>query len=207
MTDNTSDNVTVHINYERQTQPKQYETQRFSMAVTQSFPASLSPEEIDESAKVLAQVVKVAVYEQLQLPYEQNEDTKVIHEVFPGSQNVAASPKLAAVPSEPAEYTEAPTAPPVPQRTPQRRTGASRPATARPKPKGGEDDAWNDVMDHPENWYDNRTSKRNPNGPDFKATNASGWVNNRNEPMSLWINGQYSQAPEWFEAPDGGYAG
>lgn len=62
---------------------------------------------------------------------------------------------------------------------------AAKPA-AKPRalPKG--DDkvaAWQDVIDNPSSWFDNRTDKKNPKGPDFKGKN-----NGQFAGVGLWLS-------------------
>lgn len=53
---------------------------------------------------------------------------------------------------------------------------------------------WADVIGNPAGWYDNRSSKKNPNGPDFKAKPANGpWSKSGEDrdgnpgPHALWL--------------------
>lgn len=53
-------------------------------------------------------------------------------------------------------------------------------------PDSSIDELWRHLVEYPEEWWDNRTSRRNPKAPDFKhkATRKALWINN-------------FQTPEW----------
>ncbi|OIW03991.1 hypothetical protein TanjilG_30267 [Lupinus angustifolius] len=46
------------------------------------------------------------------------------------------------------------------------------------------DESWNDLLNNPDKWWDNRSNKKNEKGPDFK---------NKETGEALWLNG----APKW----------
>lgn len=62
---------------------------------------------------------------------------------------------------------------------------------------GGKADAeWMELFNNPSGFYDNRTSKRTPNSPDFRAKQGE---------TALWLNGKYGPAPQWvFDRLQGG---
>lgn len=200
-----SENIVVRVNYRRQTQPKQYETAAFEMTVEETFPASLSPLEIESVGKQLAQVVKVGVYRELNLPFEQDEDTKVIMEVFPGSEVVAETRKAA--PAPPSAPTGARRNGPG-RSVPSGRSGPAQRPTA--PPSGPEpayeidtNAAWEDLAANPSDWYYYAPEdKKNPKGPDFR--NKSGRFKSQDGRflMGLWLNTK----PEDLVLPDDVYA-
>ena len=49
---------------------------------------------------------------------------------------------------------------------------------------------WRDLLDNPQGWFDNRTDKRNPKAPDFKAKNS-----NQYDGQGLWLD----KAPEFVK--------
>lgn len=195
----------IVFHYRRQVQPKQYETAEVFMDVEHTYPAGLSPEEIEAGAKRMAQIVKVGVLTQLGLPFEQDEDTRVIMEVFPTAEKVTNKPKAESVappvsPPVAPEDAEAPTTAPATPRPAQKRTG---PNAAKPASGGSDTDAaWEHLAANPKLWFYNAPEdKKNPKGPDFKATKDAGF-NANGFPMGLWLNTK----PEDLVLPDDGYA-
>lgn len=206
MTDDINATV-LRVHYRRQIQPKQYETAEFSCDVEHSFPAGMSPEEIEKSAKRMAQEVKVVVLDQLGLDYTQDDETRIIMEAFPASQSVARTtkPSLEPIPEHMApEPATAPLQEPEPDNVP---SLPPKPSTARrraPAPTGEDGTAalWEDLAKNPSNWFDNTENKQNPKAPDFRATKKSGFMNG-SFPAGLWLNTK----PEDLVIPDEGYAG
>lgn len=192
----SDESTRIVVNFRRQIQPKQYETSAFEMTVEQVAPATLSPEEVEKLGARLAQEVKVGVYRELNLDFEQDAETRVIMEVFKDSQVVSNVTKLPVAPVAPSAVPEPEPAPTTPAPTP-------RPARApRAVPQGTDTEAaWEHLAAHPELWYDNTENKKNPKGPDFKATRQAGFTSN-GYPMGLWLNTK----PEDLVLPDSGYA-
>jgi hypothetical protein len=133
-------------------------------------------------------------------------------EVFKGSEVVASKGKPitaqtaeASVEASPAPaVVEAPVTPAPAPKPAGKRTGPNAPAL-RSVPTGTDADAaWEDVARNPGNWYFNAPEdKQNPKGPDFKATNKSGFKSADGRfPMGLWLNTK----PEDLVLPDEGYA-
>jgi hypothetical protein len=192
----------IVFHYRRQVQPKQYETAEVFMDIEHTFPTGLSPEEIENSAKRMAQIVKVGVLTQLGLPFEQDEDTRVIMEVFPTAEKVTSKPLVvpAAAPVEAHVAEPAPPTPPSAPRPAAKRTGPNAAKTS----TGGDDveAAWEHLAANPSLWFYNAPeTKQNPKGPDFKATKKAGFTSN-GYPMGLWMNTK----PEDLVLPDDGYA-
>ncbi len=207
-----ADGTRIVFHYRRQVQPKQYETAEVFMDIEHTFSAGLSPEEIENSAKRMAQIVKVGVLTQLGLPFEQDEDTRVIMEVFPASQVVTHKPGPAikaegavvgAVEASEAPETEAAPTPPAPAPKPvAKRAGPNAPKRTAAVGGSDTDEAWEHLAANPSLWYYNAPEdKKNPKGPDFKATNKAGFSSN-GYPMGLWLNTK----PEDLVLPDDGYA-
>lgn len=213
MSDDVTETV-LKVHYRRQITPKQYEVAEFSMDVEQTFPASLSPEEIMKSAERMATEVKVAVFDQLGLDYTQDEETRIVMEVFPGSQKVASLPRSAPVAAPDIRDTaqSVQETPLEPSQTRRGRTTATNPPATRrrarstPAPVDQEQltaDLWESLVEHPENWFDNSQDKENPKAPDFRATNKSGIKSADGRfPAGLWLN----TCPEDLVLPDAGYA-
>lgn len=184
--------VVVRVNFRRQTQPRQYETAAAEMTVEQSFPATLSPSDIEGVAKQLAQLVKVGVYRELGLNFEQDEETRVIMEVFPGS-DVVAQTTTAQVAPGPATSPAKPSAAP-------RGTGGARKAPA--ASTGASGDPWEDLAANPGDWYDNTENKTNPKAPDFRNKSGRFKTADGRFNLGLWLNNK----PEDLVLPDEGYA-
>lgn len=94
--------------------------------------------------------------------------------------------------------------------SPEETTKAKAPARKTAPTSGDADDPYRDVLLNPSGWFDNRTGKRSPKAPDFKAkTNNKAWAKKGTEkdgspgPMALWL----SDAPPGFvEALESGDA-
>jgi hypothetical protein len=201
MTDeNNEPTVVLKVHYRRQVQPKQYETAEYAAYLEQTFPGNLSPEELETQFKLLGQVVKVQVFDQLNLDYTQNDETGIVLEVFKDSTVVGRTIKpvgtfTAAIDAMEAKAIppEAPSAPagaPAPPPVPRRASTGRKPAAGTRAVTPAELEAWRDLEANGlENWWDNSQDKRNPNGPDFKAKKGKGFMSpdGRFE-MGLWLN-------------------
>jgi hypothetical protein len=51
------------------------------------------------------------------------------------------------------------------------------------------------LLDEPDKWWDNRLDKRNPKAPDFKAKNTSDIVDDKGDPVALWVDSK--STPDW----------
>lgn len=79
-----------------------------------------------------------------------------------------------------------------------------KPAAAKPAQGDSNDKVaqWQDVIDNPNHWFDNRVGKKNPKGPDFKGKNTGPydgvglWINDKNLPafVTLWLDGEAEAA-------------
>lgn len=123
---------------------------------------------------------KAVVYEQLGVPFEVD-GSIVVREIL--------HKELGAV-----EITEAES-----KAIGETVTVAAQATTTAPKAGApsdtSKDGLWADLCANPKGWYDNRTNKRNPKGPDFK--------NKANGDLALWLEfkGQ-SQVPSHLTVPD-----
>lgn len=63
--------------------------------------------------------------------------------------------------------------------------GAARDAVKECRFEASVETSWRDLVEHPENWWDNRSTRRNPKAPDFKhrATRQALWIDNSRTPM------------------------
>lgn len=204
--------VEVVVNFRRQIQPQQYETAAAEVTLKQSFPGTMSPEEIQLCAQGLFQLAKQQTFDELGLQYEQNAEG-LIMEAFPDSK-IVSSKKLAAVrqaePAPDGPYDEEEAFPdPEPVQRPQANRSRPVAAQSKPAPRAARaasgrgrpapqpvdaDGYWEDVEKNPGDWFDNRETKTNPKAPDFRHKT---WKENGYN-VGLWI----SSMPEWVELPD-----
>ena len=209
-----SEEITIKVKFERQTQPKQYEIARAGIELEMTYPGTFTPEQIANDGQSLYQVAKSLVFNELGVPFEQDSATGILMETFPGSTVMAIVPKsepdhpvnkpraVRAVPQAPESpagddaddyYQDEPEPVTTPSR-PARR--AARPAPA-PAPAGlSTDDYWEDLEKNPGDWWDNRETKNNPKGPDFTS---SKFKQDNGYRVALWLN----SAPDWFNVPAG----
>ncbi len=171
------------VNFERSISVKPYETAKASCHVQVDLDATAvqGDEEpsLNASIKEAYAVAKTAVFEQLGLSYEVDEVSLVVVEKLErelGAEVVEGE--------KPRKATARKAAPSNPSR---KRAGG------KPTDKQIED-AWEDLSNDPDGWFDNRSDKRNPKAPDFKAKN-----NNKNveSGFALWLD----SAPDWFDEP------
>ncbi|KAI5075142.1 hypothetical protein GOP47_0009218 [Adiantum capillus-veneris] len=73
--------------------------------------------------------------------------------------------------------------------------GTEQKETTNTEDKINTEDLWRAYFQNPLDFWDNRVSKKNSKGPDFKhkATGAVLWLNNRNTP--LWVHEKLSEEP------------
>lgn len=146
--------------------------------MTETFPGTMSPQEIAEVATEQFILLKARVLDELELPYEQDPTTKRIMEAFPGSRQVAATAAQAAAPA-PGRFGGRAAAPAAPQ--------ARRAARSVPQETPSRDELWGNLLDYPGRWYDQSQSKRSDGMPDFLSLDyvqADGW------PVGLWLQYQ-----------------
>ena len=115
--------------------------------------------------------------------------TAVVQAHFPGAQ-VVDFPAPAPAP------TPAPAPIPQPvQAQPQAAPASGVPPQQPLHPGAALEVQWADaVVYNPQDWYDNRTSKRNPSGPDFRHKTLKQADGQHN--LALWINGK-APTPAW----------
>lgn len=179
----------------------QYESARAAVSIEETFPGTLTPDEV--AALVANQFIhaKGAVFQQLGIGFEQDE-TAVLRETFGDVLAVASAPTSAGAatvarpaPAQPA--TAPPTASPRPAARPAPRSAAApRSAPATPALPTDEE-LWAELIERPDLWADVRPDKASgnakPNAPDFRSSiHKDGRFS-----KGLWLD----NAPEWFVDP------
>ena len=113
-------------------------------------------------------------------------------EVFNLTQLTFGQPAPAPQPAQPEPQNWEQAAQAVEQAFP----GAQRTEPTGP-PESPKDALWRSALiDNPGEWWDNRTDKRNPKAPDFKAKNNGPKVDG--QPAALWIDSK--DKPDWVDA-------
>lgn len=127
-----------------------YETVEGSAHVEADVDENANSADVDASVKEAWTLAKSSVYEQLGVAYEVDASSQVARELL---ETKAGASKVA---SKPKKQT-------------------AKKSTSAPKSQG---DLWNDLLENPQNWWDNREDKRNPRAPDFKkaGTNEGLWI-------------------------------
>ena len=98
-------------------------------------------------------------------------------------------------------------APPEATAAPAKTSKPKSKAAAKTSGEGNQSDAWLDILANTGEWWDNRTDKKNPKAPDFKAKNTNGfWAtadsyNGSPAPMALWLR---DAPPGFLEALETG---
>lgn len=211
--DDSGEGLKLTAYYSRKRGLPDYSSEEASIFISQAVPGVMEPEELAETLQSLFVYAKSEVYQQLRLPFEQDEVGRIM-ETFPDTKIVASKPKAApkrtlkATPEpEPDDDESDPEEAPEPRRrtSPARgRAGGSQASRGRPTGGSGpmtEDDLWEELEQHPDLWYDNRETKRNPKAPDFVS--AKHKQPGSNFKVGLWLN----NAPDWCDVPDDGFAG
>lgn len=92
----------------------------------------------------------------------------------------------------------------VPFHDPMNPSPAAVPQTPLPDPSTlteWKDKCWYDLLTQPDNWYDNRATKKGPNHPDFKAKDKAKFPQKGQMgaewPEGLYLQSQYGSAPDW----------
>lgn len=211
--------TTIRTSFERVAQSTcglpQYESARALVSVEETFPGTMNP---DEVAGVIANQfvhAKAMVFTQLGIQYDQDE-LGVIREVFGDVTPISGQPAapatrvpqrpMQAVPSQPTAPAAAPaSAAPraVPQPAPQRQLapagGPPRPPQRTAQATGGEDDGyWQEAMERPDRWTDQRATKRGERSPDLVSLDHK----NGRYAKGLWLD----RAPDWWVDPWAGYS-
>jgi len=173
----THEDRKAFVNFERSIKVRDYETAKASCHVQVDLEPTLPEGEtlnLNAQIKEAYAVAKTNVFEQLGISYEVDEVNLVVIEKLERELG--------------AEVVEGP--------KPKKATARK----AAPSKRGGKpsdeqiEEAWADLENNPEGWFDNRSDKRNPKAPDFKAKN-----NNKNVEggFALWLD----SAPDWFDEP------
>ena len=161
------------VTFERAIQPKQFETAKASAMLQVDL--TEDPQQDIAAAKEAFAKAKTTVFEQLGLSYEVDEVNLVVIEKLERELG--------------AEVVEGPK----PKKATARKAAPSRRSSGKPSDEQIEE-AWQDLQANPDGWFDNRSDKRNPKAPDFKAKN-----NNKNIEggFALWLDSM----PSWFDEP------
>lgn len=148
---------TYTISFGKKIGKPNYGNEEFSIFAQLDVLPNDTLDDLEAKIKETAAFVKGVVFQQLGLMHGVDERTGVVQAV-----EDAMETKPAGRPSPP------------------RRAGTERSS-------GGNSDAlWQDLFDNKQQWYDNRGTKTNPRGPDFKR---------KSDGQALWIN----SAPSWFD--------
>lgn len=196
--------ITISSTFERSHQLASFEQAKASVTITEVFDGTVSPEDIAMQAGSQFQTIKAQVFNELGLAFEQDEESGLIIELFPGSEVVESKPAPAArrAPARrlaPAPEPE-PEDEPAPRRAAPRAPRAAAPASrSRGAAKASDVDDpygdWADLQESPDDWeyFPDKESKRSP---DFRhKTRAQ--VGNPRFKVSLWLD----NAPDWFVNP------
>jgi hypothetical protein len=202
--------TTIRTSFERVAQSTcglpQYESARALVSVEETFPGTMNP---DEVAGVIANQfvhAKAMVFQQLGIQYEQDE-LGLIREVFGDVTPISGQPSAPATRVPQRQLAPVPTAGapvaqrgPVPQqRAPQRQAapagGPPRPPqrTAQPTGGGEDDQFWQEAMERPDRWTDQRSTKRGERSPDLVSMDHK----NGRYAKGLWLD----NAPDWWVDP------
>ena len=163
------------VNFERSIQVKPYETAKASAHVQVDLGSDGDALTLPAALKEAYAVAKTAVFEQLGLSYEVDEVNLVVIEKL--------ERELGAEVVEGAK----------PRKATARKAAPSRKSSGKPSDEQIEE-AWADLENNPDGWFDNRSDKRNPKAPDFKAKNNNKAVEGG---FALWLD----SAPDWFDEP------
>ena len=116
-----------------------------------------------------------------------------IQAALPGTTVVVQQPQYAPLQAVPAYAPQAAPQPQyAPQAAPQYTPQPQQGYVPAPIPGVAQDEgftAWVDVVQNLNGWWDNRSNKKNPRGPDFKAKNTNtAFVGGDGEPVALWLS-------------------
>jgi hypothetical protein len=199
--------ITIQSTFTRSHQLASYEQATASVTITEVFDGTVSPEDVATQASNQFLTIKSQVFNELGLPFEQDEESGLIIELFPGAEVVESKPaakptarkvpgrRLAPVPDDEPEEDDKPrrAAPRAP------RAAAPKPAASRNRKAAADDEDpygdWADLAENPDDWeyFPDKESKRSP---DFRHKTRAQQGNPRFK-VSLWLD----NAPSWFENP------
>jgi len=184
-----ADEILVTVNYGRKKQVAPYEMAEASVIIEERFRGDADPLDIERAIRSQFIAAKSQVFLELGLPFEQDEATGIIHEVFPTAVVVAAAAQPAvqarrAVPrdsvhEDAAPYEDAP-------------DPAYRPA-GNISPKNEREELFLELMNYPERWV--QVQSDNAKAPDFRHKTRT--KPNSEYKVSLWER----DAPRWFVNP------
>jgi len=146
-------NIVIRTSFRRVIQRQQYEPAEMMVAIEETYPGTLSAEEIQKQVEQLAAHCKSRVFTELGLDFSQDEETGVIMESFPDTNVVQMRQPEGLRAGEEAFETPPP---------------AAAPAAPAPAATSEWQFPWNLVASEPKEWWDNSTGKQNPKAPDFR---------------------------------------
>jgi len=207
----SDDTVKVYVQFGRKKQVAPYEMAEMSCAIEQTFSGDVDPDDLLATMKDLALSVKSQTLLELGLPFEQDDATGLIMEIFPGAEVVESHPAGKAagkasvtsigskakrkpvevvkddedeeedIEEEDDEEEEEPTPPP------------KKKAKAPFVPKTERDEHFLDLMTNPNNWK--AVESDNPKAPDFRHKSLK--KPGTDFAVSLWLR----DAPKGFVNP------
>lgn len=184
-----ADEILVTVNYGRKKQVAPYEMAEASVIIEERFRGDADPLDIERAIRTQFIAAKSQVFLELGLPFEQDDETGIIHEIFPTAVVVAAAAQPAvqarrvvssAPASERAEHGEEAPEP------------AYRPAS-NITPSNEREALFLELMEHPERWV--QVQSDNAKAPDFRHKTKT--KPNSEYKVSLWER----DAPRWFVNP------
>ena len=147
--------IVIRTSFRRVVQREQYEPTEMVVAIEETYPGTLSAEEIQKQAEQLAAHCKSRVFTELGLDFSQDEETGVIMESFPDTNVV----QMGRRPIEGVRPGEESFDPPAQTMAPDTSHGPAQSDWEYP---------WNLVAENPKDWWDNSQGKKNPKAPDFR---------------------------------------
>ena len=192
---------TMDVTFGRKKQVAPYEMAEASVTLSQKFTGDTDPQDIATTMQDMFVAAKSEVLLQLGLPFEQDEDTLRIMEVFgPETTVVANAARAVPVAVQPTTPVPSGTVTALPSRdegTGQDNWPQGAVVGTGIDAKSPRDRDFLDEMQDPSNWWNNRNNKKNPSSPDFSHKT-------RTKPGSdfkvgLWLK----DAPDWFVPPRG----
>lgn len=154
----------VRITYSMTRQVQQYEPHSMTAEVAWSLEAGTAEDLID-AIRAESLVLRSAVLEQLEVPIEINDDGVISIPRSEGKSERKSSSRGSS----------------------KRSSGGSRGGSKKRKSYKATDEDWEDLMDNPDDWYDNRDSKPTDRSPDFR--------HKEDKDRAMWMN----SAPDWFD--------
>ena len=149
-------NIVIRTSFRRVIQRQQYEPAEMMVAIEETYPGTLSAEEIQKQVEQLAAHCKSRVFTELGLDFSQDEETGVIMESFPDTNVVQMRQPEGLRAGEEAFETPPPAA------------GNTLARSVESLAPNDWQFPWNLVASEPKEWWDNSVGKANPKAPDFR---------------------------------------